>query len=79
MNQASRGSSNYFGPGNLNTTEEFNAMLQTDLSHSAIPSSSQEYSGQGTQSKSPFLTSQIKGGLNRAEGPMYSEKGLLHR
>lgn len=82
MNQSSRGDSHYFIPEHTNASEEFNAMLQTDLSHSAIPSSSQEYVGQTSQSRNLFQnlqTSQIKGGLNRAEGPMYSDRGLLHR
>lgn len=82
MHQSAIGHSNYFEVPNLDTgTGEFNAMLQTDLGHSNEPGSSPDYIGTGDQSKTPgFLPiSQVKGGLNRAEGPMYSDRGLLHR
>lgn len=81
MNQSSTGPSSYFGHQELDTaTGEFNAMLQTDLSHSTLPSSSHEYSVAPERNKTSFiLGSQVKGGLNRAEGPAFSERGLLHR
>lgn len=66
---------------------EFNAMLQTDLGDSTMPSSSslrsptqaqEEHAERNEQSMQQ--RSMIRGGLNRAEGPVFSDNGgILHR
>ncbi|GLV38783.1 Autophagy-related 9 [Carabus blaptoides fortunei] len=84
MQQSNTTSSrDYFTNANIDTaTGEFNAMLQTDLGESAIPGSSmshtQESMSRGDLSTSHLQRSAVKGGLNRAEGPIFNDNGLLH-
>lgn len=85
MHQSSTGNSqNFFGSTHLDpATGEFNAMLQTDLSDSAIPGSSSMQSPAQERSMNRDLSAQrsmIRGGINKAEAPLFSDtQGLLRR